>query len=126
MFGYSGNCTRSEHYMLQILHNVLTITKEFKICSLYIFDNSIVIDNASLSSQYFYNKTKLWHFRLWDVGERGFVKLAKKGLLGSEKLNKLEFCEHYIIGKRHRVESKSNMSNFKTSFEYVHSDLWSV
>lgn len=38
----------------------------------------------------------LWHLRLENVNERGLVEHTKKGLIGSEQLNKLDFLYfHY-------------------------------
>jgi len=45
-------------------------------------------------------------------------------LLGKDKLGKLEFCEHCILGKQHRVKFNSGMHHSSRPFEYVHSDLW--
>ena len=58
--------------------------------------------------------------RLGHVSERGLVELAKQGLLGKEKLDKLEFCEHCILGKQHRVKFGSDMHSSSRPFEYVH------
>ena len=32
------------------------------------------------------------------------VELAKQGLLGNEKLNKLDFCDNCTLGKQHKVK----------------------
>jgi len=76
---------------------------------LYILDGSIVIGNASVASVVPHNNSELWHLRLGHVSERGLVELAKQGLLGKDKLDKLEFCEHCIRGKQHRVKFGSGM-----------------
>lgn len=45
------------------------------------------------------------------MSERGLVELAKQGLIVSEKLIKLEFCDNCILGKQHRVKFESGMHN---------------
>lgn len=42
--------------------------------------------NASLTSQHFHEKTKIWNLRLGNVIERGLVDLTKQCLVGSEIL----------------------------------------
>lgn len=56
--------------------------------------------NASLYRQDFYDKTKLCHLRLGHVKEISLVELAKKGFPNSKKMNKLEFCNHFILEKK--------------------------
>lgn len=55
----------------------------------YILDNSIIIGHASLHSQEFQDKNKLWHLRLWHASNRYLIELAKQGLIGIDKFNKL-------------------------------------
>ena len=44
-------------------------------------------------------------------------------MIGKDKLDKLEFCEHCILGKQHKVNFGSGMHHSSRPFEYVHSDL---
>ena len=62
--------------------------------------------------------------RLGHVSERGLVELAKQGLLGKEKLNKLDFCDNCTLGKQHKVKFGVGVHKSSRPFEYVHSDLW--
>jgi len=82
--------------MMRISHGALVIAKRSKIHGLYILEGFIVIAHASVSSIDILDITKLWHLRLGHVSERGLVELAKQGLLGNEKLNKLYFCDKCI------------------------------
>ncbi|PNX68564.1 putative gag-pol polyprotein, partial [Trifolium pratense] len=59
------------------------------------------------------------------VSERGLVELAKQGLLGKEKLNKLDFCDNCTLGKQHKVKFGVRVHKSTRPFEYVRSDLWS-
>jgi len=71
---------------------------------LYILDGSIVIGDASLAIIASHNNSELWHLRIGHVNERGLVELTKQGLLGKDKLDKLKFCDHCILGKQYRVK----------------------
>lgn len=124
MFDSVGYCTRIEHGVCKILHGALITVKGSKMNGLYILDGSIVIGNTSVASVVPHNNSELWHLRLGHVSERGLVELAKQGLLGKDKLDKLEFCEHCILGKQHRVKFGSGMHHSSMPFEYVHLDLW--
>lgn len=42
------------------------------------------------------------NLRLRHVIGKGLVDLAKRGFLESGKLNKLEFCDHFILWKQHK------------------------
>jgi len=63
-------------------------------------------------------------FEIGHVSERGLVELAKQGLLGKDKLDKLEFCEHCILGKQHRVKFGNGMHHSSRPFKDVNLDLW--
>ncbi|KAK3042130.1 hypothetical protein RJ639_001832 [Escallonia herrerae] len=60
---------------------------------------------AASSSDIDSDTTKLWHMRLGHMSERGMDVLSKHGLLGSNKIGKLNFCEHCAFGKQCRVKS---------------------
>lgn len=96
MFDYLDYCTRIAYGMLKILHGALIISKKSKTFSLYVLGGSTIIRNMLLFKQFFYDKTKL--LRLMHVTERCLVELANQGLLGDEKLNKLEFYDYYTLG----------------------------
>lgn len=67
-----------------------------------IFGIIIVIGHALVVSQDL-DKSKLWYLRLWHViniscGIWDYDMLVKEqGLIGSEKLNKLRFCDNCIL-----------------------------
>lgn len=48
---------------------------------------------------------------LWNCTKWGLTELAKQCLLGSEKLYKLEFCDHLILDKQHKVKFWSDIHN---------------
>ena len=48
--------------------------------------------------------TRLWHMCLRHPGEKALQNLVKPGLLNGAKTNKLEFCEHCVVGKQSKVK----------------------
>ncbi len=50
--------------------------------------------------------------------------LSKQGLLGGQKIVKLDFCEDCVFGKQRRVKFKIVVHRTKGTLDYVHSDLW--
>ncbi|WJX64387.1 hypothetical protein P8452_49170 [Trifolium repens] len=119
-----GYSTRIERGVMRISHGALVIAKGSKMNGLYILEGSTVISNACVTSVENADITKLWHLRLGHVSERGLVELAKQGLLGKEKLNKLDFCDNCTLGKQHKVKFGVGVHKSSRPFEYVHSDLW--
>ena len=119
-----GYCTRIERGMMRISHGAFVIDKGSKIYGLYILEGSTVIAHASVASVNTLDKPKLWHLRLGHFSERGLVELAKQGLLGNEKLNKVDFCDNCTLSKQHKVKFGVGVHKSSRPFEYVHSDLW--
>jgi len=70
------------------------------------------------------DKTKLWHLRKRQISEKGLVELHNRNMLGGDKMKWLEYCDHYILGKSHKLkfETSKHMSN--RPFKYAHEDLW--
>lgn len=54
---------RVRYEVLKISQDGLLMDKRFKICGQYILDGFIVISYASLASEYFLDKNKLWDLR---------------------------------------------------------------
>lgn len=99
------------------MYGALIMARESKKCNLYILDVSDIIIQTYLSSQNFHDKSKLLNLGLGHVSERGLAELVKQGFLGSEKLNKLEFCDYCILGKQHNGKFGSDMC-WKSGFEH--------
>jgi len=110
--------------MMRISRGALVIAKGSKIQGLYILEGSTVISHASVASVDTLDITKSWHLRLGHVSRRGLIELAKQGLLGNEKLNKLDLCDNCTLGKQHKVKFGVGVHKSSRSFEYVHLDLW--
>jgi len=63
-------------------------------CGLYILYGPTIIGHWYIASQESDDKTKLWNLRLGML-----VKLDKQVYLEKDKLEKLEFCDNFIMGK---------------------------
>ena len=69
-------------------------------------------------------KANLWHKRLGHISDKGLQILVKDNLFGKDKVSKVDFCKHCILGKQHRVHFKASSHKSKSVLEQVHSDLW--
>ena len=125
MFDDLGYSTRILNGVLKISNGSLIIAKGNKNKSngLFILEGSTIVGHASVASNTLIDKTKLWHLRLGHVSERGLHELEKQNLLGGDKLDKLEFCDHCVLGKSHRISFGTGIHVSSRPFEYVHSDL---
>ena len=70
------------------------------------------------------DSTRLWHMRLGHTGEKSLQALARQGLLKGAGTCKLEFCEHYVIGKNTKVKFGTASHCTKRILNYVHTDVW--
>ena len=68
--------------------------------------------------------TRLWHMRLGHMSEKGLNLLGKKGLLKYMKKPCMEFCEHCVYGKAHRVSFSTSNHKSRGILDYVHTDVW--
>lgn len=68
--------------------------------------------------------TRLWHRRLGHMSEKGLDLLCKKGLLKNLKKPCMDFCEHCVYGKAHRVQFASSKHRSRDILDYVHTDVW--
>jgi hypothetical protein len=96
-----------------------------KSANLYLLQGTTILGNAALISQALSNSdaTKLWHMRLGQMSELGFVELSKRGILDGHTINKLQFCEPCVFGKHKRVKFNTSTHTTKGILDYVHSDL---
>ncbi|CAA7014375.1 unnamed protein product [Microthlaspi erraticum] len=68
--------------------------------------------------------TKRWHSRLAHMSLSSMEILVRKGLLKSEEVKQLEFCEACTMGKSHKQSFKKAKHTTNEILGYVHSDLW--
>jgi len=113
--------------VLKVSHGALVIMKARRSGTLYTLLGSTVTGATavSISDKSDSNMTKLWHMRLGHMSEKGLSILSKRGLLCSQSIENIEFCEHYVFGKQKRFSFKfSAIHRTKGTLDYIHSDLW--
>ena len=108
---------------MKIFKGALLLMKAIQSGSLYVLQGTIESGTAGIATSKAHpNDSKLWHYRLGHMGEKGMNTLAKKGLI---KVScNLEFCEHCVFGKQKRVSFSSGIHRTKDALDYIHSDLW--
>ncbi|XP_027340957.1 uncharacterized protein LOC113854254 [Abrus precatorius] len=123
MFDLIGLTTKIEQGVVKIQKGASTVAKEVKKNGLYLLEGSTIIAHTSVASQTMQDKTKLWHLRLGHISERDLVELNKQKLLGDDRMEELEFCDHCILGKSHRLKFETGKHASSRPFEYAHADL---
>lgn len=68
--------------------------------------------------------TRIWHMRLGHMSEKGLSLLGEKGLLKNMKKPCMEFCEHCVYGKAHRLKFSTRKHKSRGLLDYVHTDVW--
>jgi 5'-3' exoribonuclease 2 len=58
------------------------------------------------------------------MSEKGLNLLGKKGFLKYMKKPCMEFCEHCVYGKAHRVSFSTSNHKSRGILDYVHTDVW--
>ncbi|KAK3027610.1 hypothetical protein RJ639_042363 [Escallonia herrerae] len=94
----NGCSCRAAGRVMRIMKSALVVMKGLKKNSLYLLQCSTVTRTTAIisSSDIDSDTTKLWHMRLGHTREMSMDVLSKQGLLGSKKIGKLDFCEHFV------------------------------
>ena len=79
---------------------------------------------VSMSEDPDLDTTRLWYKQLGHMSERGLYLLSKQGLLCGQKTEKLDFCEHCVFGKQHRVSFGTSIHRTKDTLDNIHLDVW--
>ncbi|KAH9657298.1 Integrase catalytic domain-containing protein [Citrus sinensis] len=58
------------------------------------------------------------------MSEKGLRELSKQGVIGSNQISSLEFCEKCVFSKATRQKFGTSKQETKHSMDYIHSDLW--
>ncbi|GKD16972.1 retrovirus-related pol polyprotein from transposon TNT 1-94 [Tanacetum coccineum] len=115
---YSG-----EGGVMKIFKGALVLMKAIQSGGLYVLQGTVVYGTAGVAtSKASLGDSKLWHYRLGHMGEKGMKYLAKKGLI---KVScNLKFCEHCVFGKHKKVSFSPGIHRTRNALDYIHSDLW--
>ena len=60
------------------------------------------------------------------MSEKELQIRTEQKLLGKKKVSKVDFFEHCIFEKQHRLKFKMETHESKTILQYVHADLWGL
>ncbi|WVZ12209.1 hypothetical protein V8G54_016739 [Vigna mungo] len=122
-FDLGGYTTKVEDGVMRVCSGDSVVAKGRRRNDLYILEGSTVIGHVSVASGT-ENTARLWHLRMGHISEKGLEELEKQDLLLGDKLQKLDFCDHCVLGKSHRIPFGKGKHSTQRPFEYVHADLW--
>lgn len=120
----SGCSFKGEGGTLKVFKGSLQIMKGTRQNDLYKLQGNIILNSACLVSISEPNASKLWHYRLGHVSEKGLEELHKQGLIDNGNYQKLSFCEHCVYGNQKRVSFHNATHTTQGILDYVHSDVW--
>ena len=118
----SGCSIKAKNGELQVTKNGIVIMKGIRRNGLYVLIGSSSSPGVIVSVTI--DKTKLWHIRLAHMSENGLKELGKEGLISSDQISSLEFCEKCVFGKATRQRFGTGKQETNNSMDYIHSDLW--
>ena len=82
---------------------------------LYMLNGSVVLPDVITNVSN--DKTRLWHMRLAHMSEKWLKELSKQGLLGTDQISALEFCEKCVFGKATRQKFNLGKQETKNTME---------
>ncbi|KAL2250110.1 UNVERIFIED_CONTAM: Retrovirus-related Pol polyprotein from transposon TNT 1-94 [Sesamum indicum] len=110
--------------IMKIMKGSLVVFKAEKKRNLYLC--SVTYESMAASVNV-HDKTFLWHKRFGHISQKGLEFLNKEGIL-CDKVDKLQFCNDFVMGKQHRVHFPAtpspNPSMSSCILDYVHVDVW--
>jgi len=63
-------------------------------------------------------------YKAGTICEKSLQALKEQELLKDTKTYKLEFCEHYVIGKKMKLKFGTWIHCTIRIFDYAHTDVW--
>ncbi|KAH9685060.1 hypothetical protein KPL70_013801 [Citrus sinensis] len=99
-----GCSIKLESGVLKILNGFTLVMKGTRKNGVYILDGESVTGVSNAIESTAIDKTKLWHLRFGHMSIKGLKELKKQGVLRSDTIEELVFCEECILGiARHRT-----------------------
>nr|GEZ39819.1 retrovirus-related Pol polyprotein from transposon TNT 1-94 [Tanacetum cinerariifolium] len=120
----ANRCTYSgEGGVMKIFKRALVLMKAIQSGGLYVLQGTLVYSTARVAtSKASLDDSKLWHYHLGHMGEKGMKNLAKKGLINV--LCNLEFCKHCVFGKQKMISYSPGIHRKRDALDYIYFDLW--
>jgi len=98
-----GYVFKGEKGLVKVLRGSMVVIKGVRKNDMYALDGVVIVGSTSTIESTVYYKTELWHKRLSHVSENGLMELDKQCWFGSDRIDHLGLCEHYIQGKAYRI-----------------------
>lgn len=122
VFDSKGYRYGSYNGVLQVSTQNKVLIQGIKENGLYYLQGSTITGHVHVTKEV--NHTELWHMRLAHVSDNGLSELSKLKVFGSDRITKMDFCDHCVLGKTHKASFKSGKHTTHGILDYVHSDLW--
>jgi LTR polyprotein gag-polypeptide-like protein/Pol polyprotein/gag-pre-integrase-like protein/zinc knuckle protein len=117
----------ADNGVMKVVRGSLVVMKAVRNNNLYPLLGNTVTGNLAIGisgSKDHTECTRIWHMRLGHMSEKGLSLLSGQGLLKNMKKPQMEFCEHCVYGKAHRVKFCTSKHKSKGLLDYVHTDVW--
>ncbi|KAH9652997.1 hypothetical protein KPL70_027263 [Citrus sinensis] len=124
MLDQIGCVVKVQQGIMSVVKGSLVLLRGIRKNGLYVLEGTTVTGMVSVSSSSNVDKTNLWHLRLGHMSLRGLKELSKQGMLGSNTIGEMVFCEDCVLGKSTRTSFKSSVHTTRSILDYIHSDLW--
>ncbi|KAH9726310.1 hypothetical protein KPL70_008223 [Citrus sinensis] len=124
MLDQIGCIVKVQQGIMSVVKGSLVLLKGIRKNGLYVLEGTTMTGMVLVSSSSSVDKTRLWHLRLRHMSLRGLKELSKQGLLGSDTIGEMVFCEDCVLGKSTRTSFKSSVHTTRSILDYIHSDLW--
>ncbi|KAH9696084.1 hypothetical protein KPL71_023037 [Citrus sinensis] len=108
--------------IMKFTHRAMVILQGVRRHNLYYLKGGTT-DEANVAETHS-DTTELWHVRLGHIRKKSLQTLMRHELLKDTKTCKLNFCEHYVVGKKIRVKFGTANHDTREILEYVYSDVW--
>lgn len=113
---YSNNI---DNGTMRVINGSLVASKAIIVNILYVLHDLILDSNGVASVVQSLDSTMLWHGRLRHISEKGLSTLAKLGVFCSKHLGDINFCEHYVFGKKIRVKFTKGNQIIQNVLDYM-------
>jgi len=121
-----GFKTHIEGGILKVIKGALVVMRAEKIAAnLYMLVGDTLQEaEALVASASQEEMTMTWHCKLGHMSEQGLKILVECNLIPGLKSVNLQFCEHCVTSKQHRLMFGRSTARSKHILELIHSDVW--
>lgn len=116
-----------ENGILKVVHDSLVIMKGVHHGNLYPLLGTTATSDLVfriIGSKNQIDCTRIWNMRLGHMSEKGLSLLSEQDLLKNMKKLQMEFCEHRVYGKAHKLKFSTSKHKSGGLLNYVHTNVW--